>query len=408
DQIGSYYGLLEDLGNLSRELMTIEENDMNQQNLTFWKIMYRILLKKKKEYQELFTSLSEEITPTKISEQVLQILYNKEVNASVSSIENFYNCEYKYFLANSLNLQQIDTMTLDSKIQGNYFHKVFQILLANGFPVVEMFEQKMNEAIQSATIEFQRYFEYNQFNQYLKQQFDKILYSIGEILRQQSKVAIKIEATEFGFGRDNIPGLILELFQNKKLKIRGFIDRIDLINQTIGAVDYKSGKKTFDLSLALDGLQLQLLTYMDYLKSSYTNQTKQLWGAAYLSLLEPVVKLNDLSYFTQEAVLQKQSQQLLYNGIYIEETISSEIKSLYNGTAKNTFTNKEVEKLIENNRELFVNAGNELISGDIKINPAIDSKKVSIGCQYCRFKSICRYEPNIHCGRQIGNQKLND
>lgn len=72
----------------------------------------------------------------------------------------------------------------------------------------------------------------------------------------------------------------------------------------------------------------------------------------------------------------------------------------------NTFKEKQIDQLIENNRQLFVNAGNELLSGEIKINPAVDSKKVSIGCQYCQFKSICRYEPDIHQGRLIGNKEI--
>ena len=407
-EIGSYDGLLEDLGVISRQLLSNSELEDNNK-IVFWKIMYRILLKNNPKYQEIFKSLDESITPTSIHKETLNVLYPKQINASVSSFENFYHCEYKYYLANSLNLQEIDTMTLDNRIQGNYFHRVFEILLANGFPNLLSFDDFLENAIAMAGIEFQKYFDFNSINQYYKLQFDSIIRNMGTLLKRQINYPIQIKATEFGFGRDGVNGLNLDLINQKELKIRGFIDRIDEINHTIGAIDYKSGNKSFDLKLALDGMQLQLITYLDFLQNVYDNGDSNLWGAAYLYLNEPTVRLNSLPNFTEEIVENEKFKNLLYNGLYVKENFNNldeEVKSVYNLNSTNTFKEKQIDQLIENNRQLFVNAGNELLSGEIKINPAVDSKKVSIGCQYCQFKSICRYEPDIHQGRLIGNKEI--
>ncbi|MBS7577765.1 MULTISPECIES: PD-(D/E)XK nuclease family protein [unclassified Enterococcus] len=406
--IGSYDGLLEDLGVISRELLSKPEID-GQPNVTFWKIMYRILLKKNFKYQAIFQSLDQSITPTPIVKETLNVLYPKQINASVSSFENFYHCEYKYYLANSLNLQEVDTMTLDNRIQGNYLHRVFEILLADDFPDKSSFDSQLENAIKLATTEFQIYFDFNAINQYYKQQFDQIINNMALILKKQIGLPIQIKATEFGFGRDGISGLNFDLVSQKELKVRGFIDRIDEINHTIGAVDYKSGNQSFDLKKALDGMQLQLITYLDFLQNVYKKDKSSLWGAAYLHFNEPIIKLNELTGLTDETVASEKLKSLIYNGIYVKETFDSfndELKSVYNFNKVNTFSEAQVNHLIDNNRKLFVNAGNELLSGRVKINPAVNSKKVSIGCQYCQFKSICRYEPDIHNGRLVGNKNL--
>lgn len=418
-QFGSYDGLLEDLGKIARDLVYYSEEEIENEKLTFWKIMYRILLKQNEKYKEIFYSLDESISPHNLSKETLEAQYPNHIHASVSSFENFYDCEYKYFLANSILLQEIDTLTLDNRVQGDYFHRVLQVVLENGFPMEKDFDKKMTMAINKVTQEFSKFFEYNSINQYFKAQFDNILIASTRLLKRQANSLINVRATEFSFGNNNLDSLIFELNQGKKLKVRGFIDRIDEINQSYGAIDYKSGKRTFNLEETIDGLQLQLLTYLDYLQNVYNDGNNEIWGASYLSLQEQVLKLNDLESIDENYIYQETQKKLKYNGIYTDEFLASldpENKEFFyiskdrkgSETSKNHFPISDVYKLLENNKKLFVNAGNELVSGNVRINPAINSKKVAIGCQYCQFKSICRFEPNIHKGRKIGGKKLSD
>ena len=68
----------------------------------------------------------------------------------------------------------------------------------------------------------------------------------------------------------------------------------------------------------------------------------------------------------------------------------------------NFFSEQEISSMITHNETLYKAAGEKILSGEININPTV-VKHHAKGCQFCQFKSICGFEPDIHLasGRPI-------
>lgn len=45
----------------------------------------------------------------------------------------------------------------------------------------------------------------------------------------------------------------------------------------------------------------------------------------------------------------------------------------------------------------------QILDGNIDIKPYYNTKNKQTPCEYCKYKSICRFEENASCGRYISN-----
>ena len=105
---------------------------------------------------------------------------------------------------------------------------------------------------------------------------------------------------EFSFGsfQDGEP-IKIELPSKETVYLVGRVDRIDTLdldeNTYIKVIDYKTGKKEFDLTEVYYGLQVQLLVYLDALikNSKYILEKQAMPGAIlYFRIDDPIIKSN--------------------------------------------------------------------------------------------------------------------
>ncbi|MSE22415.1 ATP-dependent helicase, partial [Lactobacillus parabuchneri] len=109
---------------------------------------------------------------------------------------------------------------------------------------------------------------------YITTQLEKTIQQMVQTLRnQQTLTPMRPQNTELIFGQPNqkqaLSGLSFDLPDNRTVKVRGRIDRIDSMStkekRYFGIVDYKSSDRKFDFNAAYDGISMQLLTYLDVL-----------------------------------------------------------------------------------------------------------------------------------------------
>ena len=63
-----------------------------------------------------------------------------------------------------------------------------------------------------------------------------------------------------------IVGSEVDIYRNyPDFKFSGIVDRVDQYNQYLKIIDYKSSNKDLDLSLAIQGFNIQMLLYLDTL-----------------------------------------------------------------------------------------------------------------------------------------------
>ncbi|MCP0887653.1 PD-(D/E)XK nuclease family protein [Ligilactobacillus sp. WILCCON 0076] len=221
---------------------------------------------------------------------------------SISRLENFYSNPYEFFLKYGLRLNKRATFEVTSADTGTYFHSLldqfikvvhdqkryirelssqeFDGIMHVAIDKVHELNKQQKTAIfdNTARIVFQR------------KQLEKKAYQVAQTLWKQRKddssLTLRSETT-FGFGgATELEGLVFP--ENQKfgsdlsLNLQGRIDRLDLVisdlqRKYLNVIDYKSGNidiklKNF-LTKALNGLSLQLLTYLAVLQKE-NNQAK--------------------------------------------------------------------------------------------------------------------------------------
>ncbi|MBB5887339.1 ATP-dependent helicase/nuclease subunit B [Lactovum miscens] len=377
---------------LSMDLEDVNEN--NQEN--FWVKIKNYLIEKDPYFARLTKLDNNDIKSSGLSRKVSNQMYSK-LTPSASSFEEFYNCEYKYFLDKTLGLKELEEVTLESSTIGNYFHRIFQILLQDGSSEVldsEKFDKKLREAQCKVDLEYQKLFERDFLSMFTKLNLSEIL--------EQSKIMIQKSIQVFEIEKNQTE---VEFSKIRGINIKGKIDRVDHFENLIGATDYKSGRHDFNLTEVFNKTSLQLLTYLAAL-----SKDSSVWGALYLHLQNPTLILSELSSLTD--VNQKLLEQMKYKGLINSSAIDDtnkiasfvQLKNETWNSSGNQFSADDIGALIDFAVHQYSEGISRLQSSQIAVNPiytdADDQYNVT-GCRFCPFKSICKFEATRHIGRKI-------
>lgn len=426
------------LGRISTYAQLIQDysgvKNLTVDNLNnFWLSVPQILAQSplKELFNNLEKSWAKKNIPTSLSETTAKNLYGKELYASVSKMESFYACEYQFFLNYGLKLQERELFGLNPLVTGQFFHEVldelFKIVLTNE-QVKNLSENELNLFFHDALNLVLQEKKYSVFSKslrmdYLKNKLIATLHQLVKAINWQQKITKSQPiSTEwrFGFGQGDLRGLDFSLDQEKKLFLRGIIDRVDLTEVDekayLTVIDYKSSEHKFDLPDAYYGLSMQLLTYLEVL-SQKENKNKLLahlkvpknqlvlpGGALYLQIKNPELKPKDdletdtLKAFKYQGFLVADEEDEDYlenlNPNLSGSSLIYPVKGLKAGLKvldSQHLTSKELSLLQEKNQRNLTQAAKNILQGKIHLNPSYHDKK-TIVCTYCPFRSICRFD----------------
>ena len=228
--------------------------------------------------------------------------------------------------------------------------------------------------------------------------------------------------------------LTIDLEDGSKITVQGIIDRIDMFREGVNddgkpiayirVVDYKRSAHTFDLNIAENGINIQMLLYLFALQSANKdNPTLELrpGGVSYVPSLSGGASDKPLSPYRllamnyhesglfiedentakdlnnyQEAIFKKFDEDSSIEAKDLEKIKESFIPQELN-YAKAQFFDKlraeVMQKITENLNELFSGTINALptIYSETEIDANGNSKsKQNEPCKYCRFREICQ------------------
>lgn len=410
--IGNYDGLLANFGQIERLLLAKPLSHALPKATSFWVSLFRIL-RQNPDYQHVLSAVTTDHLQTRqLDQSVISALYPTDLNASVSSFENFYNCEYQYFISNTLHLHPFEKIDLDARVSGSYFHEVFEKVMRSEQLKTNPFDEVLTQTLQEVDNKYQDIFTRDATSRYTWTKLHEIIQQTATVLKQTiGHTEIQSLAFEqaFGFEQAGLKTYQVVLKSDKQLKLRGIIDRVDELFQTIGAVDYKSGDKKFDLQAAYDGTSLQFLTYLDILRQNAKqfDTTSDIWGALYLHLQNPTIPLKSLSQLADLPV--ELSNRMRYQGFF-NLSLADDLKHNFDHlfqlgqftkdglpykTNQNFYSDAEIDSLMRHNESLYQKAGQKILSGQVDINPIAVKHHVK-GCQFCQFKAICGFESDLH------------
>lgn len=395
--------------------------------------------------------------PQDLSPELAQQLYGDRIETSVSQLETYYQNSFEYFLNYGLHLKKRFENELDVIQAGNYYHETFDYLVKRikekKLNFADLTEEKLGELLIEVREELKEKGRYRQllndpFNKYLFHKLDQTTANVAHYWHSNvNKTTFRPQYSELSFGKNQkVSGLSYSWKDDNKKKIvdlRGKMDRVDLAqvnDRVLGEViDYKSSAKKFDLGLFANGISMQMISYLEVLKNNnkFFAQGKDLdvLGAFYQNITSSLERLSSekmiLSNYQIKDLAKESTKKLMYNGILIadEEMLDliepgmekdravsdlyTSVKRKVNGDISwpqnQSFTPDQLDLLLAYNSYLIKNAGNEILSGKIELDPYSYGQQTSL--TYSDFKDIFFFdamlkENNYHKIKSIDKKTL--
>ncbi|MBR2744522.1 MAG: helicase-exonuclease AddAB subunit AddB [Clostridia bacterium] len=358
--------------------------------------------------------------PDKIDKENVDSLYGKTLKTSVSRLEQYRACPFSYYLKYGLNLSEKDTLKVDSLDTGTFMHDTidtfFNKIRERNIKIHELEDDEIDSIIEeiiSEKLGLDRNFIFSATPKYkvLSERLTRVVkrsmkYIIDSI--KYSKFDVLGNEVEFKEGKDYAP-ITLDLDDGRKVEITGKIDRIDIAedseNKYIRIIDYKSSYKNIELNSVYAGLQIQLLTYLDAVcKEEEVNPA----GVLYFNLIDPIIKSE--KNMTEEEIENEIRKKFKMQGLILAdvnvvkmmdtklESGASSVVPAYisakDGELSQSKTSgvsrKQFEYLQKYMNKIIKQISEEIMSGNIDINPYYKKKKTP--CEFCKYKAICGFD----------------
>lgn len=375
-------------------------------------------------------------------------LYGESLIMSVSKLENFASCPFKFFLDFGIKPFERKELRVEYYDIGNIFHdcieKFTKLIIAKsnideGITKVKEFEyidfksidkenvskhmERCIDEVLKNNLSDNNALEYNERNKYIKEKIKRLLdRAAWTMVSQLKKGNFVPKYTEFEI-KDTLSSDRLNFSpdentveRGKQISIEGRVDRIDVFeddeNLYINIIDYKSSKKDIILSDVMSGLQLQLFMYMSsIIKNGFVEKNDpKIGGAFYFDIDDPFIDADSTSSDSYEDEIFKELSLRGYvlEDIKIIENIDNEIKDIKSSnvipvalktdgslTKTSKVLNEDEYKLILDKVDSIAEElSNEILKGKININPyRKDMNKTP--CSYCNYRTVCQFDSSI-------------
>lgn len=342
-------------------------------------------------YNNKFKGLSDK----QIKDITKQINNKDELTLSYSSMNNFFECNFKYYLDAVLKIKE-PFGTYYTKL-GTVCHGVLEELYNNQnfeFETVWKNEIEKEESKENAPIfenESEKYFV-SRIKEELKKDIE-----IVKIQKQNSELSKEKCENNFTIKVDD------------KINFTGFIDKVmyketdDYVLASI--VDYKTSKSIeIDKDIMKYGLSLQLPSYLFLMKYA-KNFNKEIKFAGFY--IQHIINY-DNKYKQDKTLNQTKVESMKLDGISSDipdRLIASDLSLATNRKSDNIkgislnkddslrkspklYSDEQFKELIDIVEDSIKVAGNTILKGDFSINPKqIDKQNKS--CEYCKYAGIC-------------------
>ena len=407
-----------------REFRDGKEIDSN------WFVVYNIFDSDPKwsiKLKNAIKALSYTNTPDRITKENIDRMYGNTLQTSVSRLEQYRKCPFSYYLKYGLKLNEKSEFKVGAIDTGSFMHDIidsfFSELDEKQITVRQVEEKEIEQIVEKIIKEKMRLDQNYVFSTSAKyinlvRRLKKVVTtSIKYIVQTIKQSDFDVFGHEVEFGKNSkYKPITLQTDSGKTVEIVGKIDRVDIAKNPDGTyvriIDYKSSVKNIDLNQVVAGLQLQLLTYLnetckveDFLPA----------GVLYFNLSEPNVSANN--NMTDEEIAEAIKQEFKMKGLIladvnvikmmdnkIEQTGGSEIipagiknNGEINSQKTRSAINAEQFKYLQKYMDKIIKQiSEEILKGDIGLRPYYNMKvqKGRTPCEYCSYKSICRFDVN--------------
>lgn len=355
-----------------------------------------------------------------LSRAAVRALYGDRISMSASRLERLRSCHFAYFMEYGLRAKPRETASFDAPQIGTFLHFLLEnitrdVLAQGGFAQVDqetlhaLVRQYIDEYIAQ---ELQGFQEKNARFRYLFARLRNTAYAVvdqvAEELRHSDFIPLEFELS-FG-DHGTLPSVVISQ-PDAELRIGGKVDRVDGWVKDgklyLRVVDYKSGRKKFDLASVRMGLDIQMLLYLFTLQKegkSYFGKDIEPAGVLYLPARDdilsaerniPVEKLRSERekelkrsglLLAEPEVLQAMEHEALREPHYLPLRVGRD------GSLSGSIASADqLGKLGAYVETLLRQIADEVRQGNIDADPCCRSEDDSF-CKFCDWADACHFQ----------------
>lgn len=331
-------------------------------------------------------------------------LYGREERFSVTRLEKFSACAYAHFLSYGLRLSEREQYQFEAMDLGNIAHQSLERYAKKldkqrleWIDVSEDTRQELiEEAVEESIVDYGNTVLYSSArNEYTIVRIKKLISrSVWAMTKQIEKGDFRPKGYELKFGS-------------------GKIDRMDICEADdkvfVKVTDYKTGRKTFDITAMYHGLQLQLPVYLNAAIELERRRKKEKEivpaGFFYYRMDDPIVEKEE-NKNVEDQILRELRLDGMVNA---DEEVLQHLEKNLTGTSdcipvsrkKDGELSKTSKVLLPEEFDTFLDFTNtkenkikqNIVDGNVNISPY--KLNETTGCDYCEYQSICGFDSRI-------------
>ena len=372
-------------------------------------------------------------------EDYLQLIQKDQRNlTSISELETYNGCPFKYFLRYGLKIYPWQEQKLKANDFGTLVHDLLDFFsdLIGGNKTIDQYLVDMG--IEDVERDYQQ-FIYKQISHHELNLEDQTLFVlIYHFASQKMQNRTFSSSGNYFFNKllhDVFNTIKILLYQasisnfklssheqwsersHEDVKVQGRVDRANQFKDYIMVNDYKSSDKALDLCLATLGFNMQMLVYLDMLS---IDTQKELGGVLYFNTKQRIVKCEHyhldealkasdiINSYKQEGYIVSDEEVLQNLDIANDPSVIANYKYVkskkgYSGNLLNKEAFKELIRLVNERVDQIID---EIYhQANIAIEPS-HSKDANINqlvnpCTYCDYAHICLKDAFYNENREI-------
>ncbi len=357
----------------------------------------------------------------RLSPKAVKALYGEKVAMSASRMDQYKSCHFAYFLRYGLGAKDRRPAGFHAPEYGTFVHyvleHVFQVVRDRG-GIQTCTDQDIKDLTQQVVKDYiftelggmeHQTPRFKYLFRRLQKNVQAVVDNVAAELRFSDFQPIAFELG-FGYGKDLPPVEVRE--GDVTLRISGFVDRVDGWVKDgrlyLRVVDYKTGRKSFDLTEVWNGLGLQMLLYLFTLEERggplFGAETLPA-GVLYLPAREAVISgSRDMDESARRHLMDKE---LVRRGLILEdedvleamEHKESGIRFLPLKVSSRTgkisgdalVSAEKLGRLKKHTQHILKDICREIAVGNIDADPFWRGPGKN-ACQYCEFFRACQFE----------------
>ena len=366
-------------------------------------------------------------------------LYGPVLRTSVSRMEEFAACPFKFFIHSGLRTEERRRFELDIKEQGSFQHDVLALFHEHLSQEKKRWRDvtpRQARALIASLAEGlagsyrEGLLHDTEHSKFMLRMMTESLQDFVETLVgwMRGQYLFDPVAVELPFdGDQGGTASRIDLGKGCQLALHGRIDRIDIFRDGHSGrgrcvvVDYKSGQRQLDPVLLANGLQLQLLTYLNVVRR-WQNPSEQFGasqlipaGVFYVSLrgrypseqnrraaLADVDEARQLAYrhsgrFSTDALQLLDNRPDAQRGDQFNYRLNND--GQLNKNCREALSAAEFNELLDSVEANLKEMGGRIFSGSAEVAPY--RKGPAIACAQCEYQGICRIDPWTHSYRVL-------